>query len=116
MMRRPPRSTLFPYSTLFRSVITIVVLAAGAFAVRTARTEPRRIVVTVRSEEHTSELQSRGLISYAVFFLNDAATPEIYPLSLLDALPICNHDCSSGCRCLRRTNCPNGTPSDSCNG
>ena len=43
-----------------------------------------------RSEEHTSELQSHKLISYAVFclFFNDTATTEIYTLSLHDALPI----------------------------
>src|ERR1051325_9672331 len=41
-----------------------------------------------RSEEHTSELQSPYLISYAVFFFNDTATTEIYTLSLHDALPI----------------------------
>ena len=46
-----------------------------------------------RSEEHTSELQSRPHISYAVFclkknFFNDTATTEIYTLSLHDALPI----------------------------
>ena len=45
-----------------------------------------------RSEEHTSELQSHKLISYAVFclFFNDTATTEIYTLSLHDALPICH--------------------------
>ena len=47
----------------------------------------------VRSEEHTSELQSQLTISYAVFclkknFFNDTATTEIYTLSLHDALPI----------------------------
>ena len=46
-----------------------------------------------RSEEHTSELQSPSIISYAVFclkknFFNDTATTEIYTLSLHDALPI----------------------------
>ena len=46
-----------------------------------------------RSEEHTSELQSRNSIPYAVFclkksFFNDTATTEIYTLSLHDALPI----------------------------
>ena len=54
-------------------------------------------VIPKRSEEHTSELQSRRLISYAVFclkknFFNDTATTEIYTrpytLSLHDALPI----------------------------
>ena len=48
---------------------------------------------SVRSEEHTSELQSPTFISYAVFclkkiFFNDTATTEIYTLSLHDALPI----------------------------
>ena len=50
-------------------------------------------VFDLRSEEHTSELQSRPHISYAVFclkknFFNDTATTEIYTLSLHDALPI----------------------------
>src|ERR1051326_7506556 len=40
-----------------------------------------------RSEEHTSELQSHSFISYAVFFLNKSATPELYPLPLPDAFP-----------------------------
>src|SRR6188474_3771260 len=65
MIRRPPRSTrrytLFPYTTLFRS-------AARDRAVGPA---PRRggSLETPRSEEHTSELQSRNDISYAVFCL-----------------------------------------------
>src|SRR2546430_8051345 len=60
MIRRPPRSTLFPYTTLFRSrkeasmrrgavcVVTILVAAACVS------------VPTARSEEHTSELQSQS--------------------------------------------------------
>src|SRR3989442_11849389 len=56
MIRRPPRSTLFPYTTLFRSV-QIAVCAP-------ARAQDALTVVTAqptgeRSEEHTSELQSR---------------------------------------------------------
>src|SRR5437016_7798918 len=51
MIRRPPRSTLFPYTTLFRSCRTA---CAGRFrAACRARSVPGR-----RSEEHTSELQS----------------------------------------------------------
>src|SRR3989442_5615796 len=55
MIRRPPRSTLFPYTTLFRSISfdadwrTVVGSAAASFQIY-----PRD-----RSEEHTSELQSR---------------------------------------------------------
>src|SRR3990167_5447172 len=41
-----------------------------------------------RSEEHTSELQSQSNLVYPLFFLNDPATTEIYPLSLHAALPI----------------------------
>src|SRR5215475_15119245 len=51
MIRRPPRSTLFPYTTLFRS--TPPARCPGRGAARPHR--PRRR----RSEEHTSELQSR---------------------------------------------------------
>src|SRR5215208_1774172 len=60
MTRRPPRSTLFPYTTLFRSVPD----AAGDAAHRLPRLGPLAstyvIIVGLRSEEHTSELQSRG--------------------------------------------------------
>src|SRR3712207_6205383 len=42
-----------------------------------------------RSEEHTSELQSRQYIVCRLLFVKDTATTEIYALSLLDALPIC---------------------------
>src|SRR5580693_3899561 len=53
MIRRPPRSTLFPYTTLFRSVRHRVLgPAARPAARRVRRTAPR-------SEEHTSELQSQ---------------------------------------------------------
>src|SRR3712207_7914438 len=64
MIRRPPRSTLFPYTTLFRSV-----LACPACAERERRTlaelapidhrAVRSDPLAARSEEHTSELQSR---------------------------------------------------------
>src|SRR3546814_10770150 len=81
MIRRPPRSTrtdtLFPYTTLFRSVgamfaidsllvkialIGVIGIGAQWIAWRTGRS-------TGRSEEHTSELQSLMRISYAVFCL-----------------------------------------------
>src|SRR3989449_2506051 len=72
MIRRPPRSTLFPYTTLFRSVRDVgtpglierrqrvLILRASALQVR-ANVEPSQGVAlqNVRSEEHTSELQSR---------------------------------------------------------
>src|SRR3989442_8015460 len=59
MIRRPPRSTLFPYTTLFRSRRAGLILAFLALGPR-ARSEEARILVDAgRSEEHTSELQSR---------------------------------------------------------
>src|SRR2546430_8868210 len=64
MIRRPPRSTLFPYTTLFRSRIsapnnlgagTNLSLAGGGLQTDAAITLPQN-----RSEEHTSELQSQS--------------------------------------------------------
>src|SRR5439155_19134842 len=58
MIRRPPRSTLFPYTTLFRSP-----RGSTAFSCRCRFPIPPRspvLGVSRRSEEHTSELQSRG--------------------------------------------------------
>src|SRR2546427_7483435 len=59
MIRRPPRSTLFPYTTLFRSVVFDVehgaVPLGGSGEHRRARLGPSQ-----RSEEHTSELQSQS--------------------------------------------------------
>src|SRR6266496_2775027 len=117
MIRRPPRSTLFPYTTLFRSHpgegvntwVRVVIRTGGG----------------MRSEEHTSELQSRrdlvcrlllekkkknggklvlvkiagGGVEFrshldgtrhflSCFFFKDTAPAEIYTLSLHDALPI----------------------------
>src|SRR2546422_7264903 len=63
MIRRPPRSTLFPYTTLFRSGAYKDYPAERAFRdVRTATLMPPtvdRMLEAIRSEEHTSELQSR---------------------------------------------------------
>src|SRR3712207_8671752 len=66
MIRRPPRSTLFPYTTLFRSLAPAPIkvllidghrLLAEALAIVLAA--DAEIEVVGRSEEHTSELQSR---------------------------------------------------------
>src|SRR5688572_31170150 len=69
MIRRPPRSTLFPYTTLFRSrEVAVAVLPGGDLApgaVGTITASPialdvRPISFESRSEEHTSELQSQS--------------------------------------------------------
>src|SRR5256885_3439479 len=58
MIRRPPRSTLFPYTTLFRSVSRFGVHLIQLIERRQAALTPREQRDMVRSEEHTSELQS----------------------------------------------------------
>src|SRR5256885_13076340 len=55
MIRRPPRSTLFPYTTLFRSSSNMIALIAPIAA---PIQKLPLITRSVRSEEHTSELQS----------------------------------------------------------
>src|SRR3989475_3290270 len=71
MIRRPPRSTLFPYTTLFRSGGTIVVPNRDDFGAlaehmnwmsRELRRldDEQRVAAEARSEEHTSELQSQS--------------------------------------------------------
>src|SRR5690349_23107810 len=86
MIRRPPRSTLFPYTTLFRSAVdasagtvtlvrtlalsdmsavlafdgnTAIVARPGRLAYVDLAADPASLIAEVRSEEHTSELQSR---------------------------------------------------------
>src|SRR5258705_1730904 len=56
MIRRPPRSTLFPYTTLFRSNDARAAACAASAAVSVA--VPLTTCTATRSEEHTSELQS----------------------------------------------------------
>src|SRR3546814_2811435 len=103
MIRRPPRSTrtdtLFPYTTLFRSLLEparaniggILLGAGGATShlaiLAAARGVPMLVAAgagaaalaqgaTIRSEEHTSELQSLMRISYAVFCLKKKKTTK----------------------------------------
>src|SRR5258708_21704741 len=73
MIRRPPRSTLFPYTTLFRSILLrapggivgrgqqrqlVAVSSVRGAALAFARRRPGHRTRAARSEEHTSELQS----------------------------------------------------------
>src|SRR5574337_489150 len=93
MIRRPPRSTLFPYTTLFRST------HPHAGGQSSARPGPRP-ARGLEDRKSTRLNSSHHSISYAVFclkkkkkkqfffFFNDTATTEIYTLSLHDALPI----------------------------
>src|SRR2546430_3006945 len=58
MIRRPPRSTLFPYTTLFRSLAWDATKVSGTGTPAARRT--RNVTIRSRSEEHTSELQSQS--------------------------------------------------------
>src|SRR5258708_24837607 len=60
MIRRPPRSTLFPYTTLFRSPLSRTQKIGGQAHVTQGRgkADTRHLATDDRSEEHTSELQS----------------------------------------------------------
>src|SRR5574344_614926 len=92
MIRRPPRSTLFPYTTLFRSHCQHCLCHLDRCMVQ----------FPLRGDRKSTRLNSsHQIISYAVFclkkkkkkiifffFFNDTATTEIYTLSLHDALPI----------------------------
>src|SRR3989304_3032011 len=69
MIRRPPRSTLFPYTTLFRSIMTGRLLKMkGSFVLDALYWGPR-------SEEHTSELQSRLHLVCRLLLAKKIATP-----------------------------------------
>src|SRR3546814_4957028 len=86
MIRRPPRSTrtdtLFPYTTLFRSEDDHGKrrdreAVAADFGARERAEDEIDPGLGIRSEEHTSELQSLMRISYAVFCLKKQKTPTL---------------------------------------
>src|SRR5256886_6725693 len=61
MIRRPPRSTLFPYTTLFRSLVRNGQPFAFELLTNQGNDERKKVAEIVqRSEEHTSELQSQS--------------------------------------------------------
>src|SRR5436190_7923603 len=92
MIRRPPRSTLFPYTTLFRSV------EVADHLPRTLELLGRQVlqrvahVLEVRSEEHTSELQSHSDLVCRLLLekkntASVAAPPLTYERSTIEPLP-----------------------------
>src|SRR3546814_8180063 len=88
MIRRPPRSTrtdtLFPYTTLFRSfeymacTSSIAASRVPSFSAGPFSAARSFAIAGLRSEEHTSELQSLMRISYAVFCLKKKKTNNKY--------------------------------------
>src|SRR3546814_3757057 len=92
MIRRPPRSTrtdtLFPYTTLFRSVCSTKRwelagpgLGSVMIMVKLVGSQNKQMGRRLRSEEHTSELQSLMRISYAVFCLKKKKSRQTMILS-----------------------------------
>src|SRR3712207_7637596 len=90
MIRRPPRSTLFPYPTLFRSAVftrrssRTEVFPPRSRRWRGARPYPSRCEALTsgsqsRSEEHTSELQSRQYLVCRLLLEKKKQTPLSYP-------------------------------------
>src|SRR3712207_8643691 len=94
MIRRPPRSTLFPYTTLFRSVDVVpIVVRLLVSRVRAGRgsglgwifVDERQVAVRVgvvdaRSEEHTSELQSRQYLVCRLLLEQKSKLRRIHPV------------------------------------
>src|SRR2546430_12437531 len=91
MIRRPPRSTLFPYTTLFRSVFTpaqhtdSVLDVSGFQEFDAAKLHERN----VRSEEHTSELQSQSNLVCRLLLEKTTSTLHVTVLisTQLNAVP-----------------------------
>src|SRR5687767_8934433 len=90
MIRRPPRSTLFPYTTLFRSVVAHQIVdgdrpcvsqmpVAGAFHSSEERGPVRlgAVAAVNRSEEHTSELQSLAYLVCRLLLEKKNVDPEL---------------------------------------
>src|SRR2546423_5402014 len=91
MIRRPPRSTLFPYPTLFRSVVDAS-MAAVWFTNEPDLRGAARLLETERSEEHTSELQSQS--NFVCRLLLEKKTGAIgWPAMLLYFGGICSTLC-----------------------
>src|SRR5438093_10325870 len=94
MIRRPPRSTLFPYTTLFRShpetLPAGVVLPFPDLATYRAASNKAH----VRSEDHTSELQSLTNLVCRLLLEKKKQSIETPPLSV-SAMPNSNHNISA---------------------
>src|ERR1039457_1639885 len=118
MIRRPPRSTLFPYTTLFRSMALICIsipfcqisvqLLPLAIDRKSTRLNSSHLVISYavfclkkrsprireygdRRDVYLIFCPRKPVNVLSVFFFNDTATTEIYTLSLHDALPIYKH-------------------------
>src|SRR2546430_11700024 len=90
MIRRPPRSTLFPYTTLFRSnsgkADSQASCASLNVPTRHSRNALRKVVRACRSEEHTSELQSQSNLVCRLLLEKKKTISLIAPHSIFSAV------------------------------
>src|SRR2546430_8030905 len=99
MIRRPPRSTLFPYTTLFRSLLSRLHRAKPDGRLSGFFVDVRR-----RSEEHTSELQSQSnlvcrlLLEKKKTENSTTSTTDSYMQSVLSTTLIITHEANAGHR------------------
>src|SRR2546430_5580994 len=97
MIRRPPRSTLFPYTTLFRSVSSLCFPARcnpSRWDGRSMKSPSGRLpsVLSDRSEEHTSELQSQSnLVCRLLLEKKNTDAPRTYLIDGADGLLEAEH-------------------------
>src|SRR2546423_7086863 len=84
MIRRPPRSTLFPYTTLFRSPNVHLV---SPYTSSHALIQRASAVTVIRSEEHTSELQSLAYLVCRLLLEKKKNIPLLSSLSCKPNLP-----------------------------
>src|ERR1051325_1870102 len=92
MIRRPPSSTLFPSTPLFRSDLLASVSPDGSSIAVAARPRASRHESVSRSEEHTSELQSPHVISYAAFCLEKTSRVGGKHVAVADKLASGSHE------------------------
>src|SRR5437660_2373031 len=94
MSRRPPRSTLFPYTTLFRSSASIGTALSGT-SMRASSPSCSRTRNSCRSEEHTSELQSRGHLVCRLLLEKKKYTTADFFHHARTRVPVLGGDCDS---------------------